>query len=77
MFKKILDKIVMGTYCYLALQEKFMQVCEDFEFANEVIKKYNTLTNKNKTKARQIIRAINKDDKVLAKKLCNQIIKGE
>ena len=71
MLKKIINKIIMGTRCYLSLKK----------YSNELEEKISM----NKTTARKIVRAVNsllkKDELVSTKKqikaLCNEIIKGE
>lgn len=71
MLKKLINKIIMSTKCYLSLRQ----------YSNEL----EETLNSNKTTARKIIRAVNsllkKDELVTTKKqikeLCNEIIKGE
>lgn len=92
MFKKLINKIIMGTKCYLALKQAFADLKHDnacledelsqtkisLDVARECLKS-------NKTTARRIIRIVNglikREDSVQATKeikaLCNEIIKGE
>ena len=91
MFKKIINKIIMGTKQYCLLKECLRHTEEEYDALKqnycakvEILKDREAyidyvlkLLSNDKTIARRIIRAINKDDKKLAKKLCNEIIKGE
>lgn len=83
MFKKIINKIIMGTQCYLALKDRFEQNSMDIAFCKEVVEQYSIRLNSNKTKARKINKLLNANfDKKNGtikqiKALCNEIIKGE
>ena len=70
MFKKLINKIIMGTKCYLTLKKEL----EETQKINDEL--YPKVEKATKI-ARKIIRAINKKDEKLAKQLCKQIIKGE
>ena len=90
MLKKIINKIIMGTKCYLALKDalielehKNMALHTDLETQTlELIDLKNTISY-NKTQARKIVRLLNANfDKKNGtikqiKALCNKIIKGE
>lgn len=85
MFKKIINKIIMATQCYLALKEKFSGQVFIIEAQEQRIKEQDVLIAKNKTTARKIVRTVNglikREDSINATKeikaLCNEIIKGE
>jgi hypothetical protein len=85
MFKKIINKIIMATQCYLALKERFSGLEFVVDAQAEKIKEQDVLIAKNKTTARKIVRTVNglikREDSINATKkikaLCNEIIKGE
>lgn len=88
MIKKLFNKLIMGTESYVLLKHE----CKALEKENEKIRECSKIelakTRKEltnlyteiehaKTNARRAVRAINKKDDELAKRLCNKIIKGE
>ena len=90
MFKKIINKIIMGTRCYLALKQSFADLkhdnaCLEDELLqkNFIIDAAHKVLQEQKTKARKIVRLLNANfDKKngtikQVKALCNEIIKGE
>lgn len=90
MLNKIMNKIIMGTKQYRLLKECLRHTEEEYEALKqnyctkvEMLKEKDiyidcleTYLSYDKKNARKIVRAINKDDKVLAKQLCNIIIKN-
>lgn len=90
MFKKIINKIIMGTKCYLALKQAFTDLkhdnaCLEDELSqkNFIIDTTHKVLQEQKFKARKIVRLLNANfDKKngtikQVKALCNEIIKGE
>lgn len=109
MFKKLMNKIIMGTKCYLALRQKLQEVEKEnqdiktlfmIEYLEntktkertyrsltllKITEELNNIISSNKTKARKIIREVNKlikkeeiiNTEKRIKALCNEIIKGE
>lgn len=90
MIKKIINKIIMGTKCYLALRKEFIDLkhdkaCLEDELSQKifVIDVAHKVLQEQKTKARKIVRLLNANfDKKNGtikqiKALCNEIIKGE
>lgn len=84
MLKNLINKIIMGTKCYIALKDKFTKLEEDLNVYQETIIDLQNIISGNKTKARKIVRAVNgliKKDEIVntqkeIKEICNQIIKG-
>lgn len=90
MFKKIINKVIMGTKCYLALKQAFADLKHDnasledeLSQKNFIIDTTHKVLQEQKTKARKIVRLLNANfDKKngtikQVKALCNEIIKGE
>lgn len=90
MFKKIINKIIMGTKCYLALRKEFLDTKQnnvylenELRYSRVQMKVRDEMLKTSRTKARKIVRLLNANfDKKngtvkQVKTLCNEIIKGE
>lgn len=90
LLEKIINKIIMGTKCYIALKDKIYELENERtkfkdKFAQQAMDliELNNIISKNKTTARKIVRAVNsliKKDEIVntqkqIKALCNEIIK--
>lgn len=85
MLKKLINKIIMGTKCYILLKERCNVLEKENNDIRAYVQKLLEMLSQDKTIARRIVRRVNglikREDSVQATKeikaLCNQIFKGE